>query len=288
MTDYEVLATDFNEIDLNRYRPDIWSPEDVVERNKESYEVEEPPSDEVVHDILSEVEEAQEKAEKSGAEFYNGPLVRLEDFNVQDGTLNIELQNTNYFSHVGTRDRPELDKENRADPLSVGAHLLTSDGYILLGEKSDLNEIGSGEYQLPGAGYIEDPETQYEESLNAQPSSPIHRELNEEVNLGLRQLTHPEPSALIGAVHRQPMLVYDTETVLSSDEVIDEWLDILEDKREFSGLAFIPAEDVPEVLEGEIDALFTDPEDPDEIVERRYTDDLRPHAEGALEAFNNL
>jgi len=279
---YRVLAENFQDVSIDRYRPDIWSPEAVVEREKDSYEVEEPPSQEVINDILSEVEEAQKQAEETGAQFYNGPLVRLKDFTVEDQTLEVSLQNTNYFSHVGTRDRPELEKENRADPLSVGTNLTTSDGYIVLGEKSGLNEIGSGEYQLPGAGYVEDPETQYEGSLNAQAASPIHRELQEEVNLDATQMTHPDPSALIGAVHRQPMLVYDTETVLNSEEVVEEWVEIPENEREFSGLVFMSTDNVGEVLDGEAEALFTDPDNPEDLVGRRYEDDLRPHAEGFI------
>lgn len=285
MTDYEILAEDFEEVSIDSYSPTIWSPEAIIERDRESYEVQEPPSDEVIQEILREKEEAQKQAEQSGAEFYNGPLVRLVGFDVEENTLNVELQNTNYFSHVGTRDRPELEKENRADPLSVGANLTTSEGYVVLGEKSSLNEIGNGEYQLPGAGYVEDPETQYEGSLNAQTASPIHRELQEEVNLGATQITHPDPSTLIGAVHRQPMLVYDTETILSSEEIVEEWIEIPENKREFSGLIFMPADNVGEVLDGEIDAVFTDTDNPADLVERRYKDNLRPHAEGALSSI---
>ena len=284
IADYRILAEDFQVTSIDSYSPEIWSPEEIIERDTESYNVQEPPSDDVKQEILEVVEEAKEQAEE-GSKFFNGPLVRLQNFNVKNGALNLELQNTNYFSHVGTRKKPGLSKEERADPLSVGAYLITSDGYIVLGEKSGLNEIGSGEYQLAGAGFIEDLEKQYERSLNAQSFSPIHRELEEEVNLDRTQLTGFEPSALVGAVHRQPMLIYDTETVLESDEVVDEWIDIPEDEREFSGLAFIPEED-RKALEGEVEALMTDPDEASALSREEYDGDLRPHAEGALDALS--
>jgi hypothetical protein len=151
-----------------------------VGREQAAYDVEEPASEEVTEDIIELVKQAEAETEESDAEFYNGPLIRLQGYEVDNGVLGVDIQNTNYFSHVGTREQSEMDKENRADPLSVGSVLHTSDDYIVLGEKSGNVEQGAGEYQLPGAGFIEDPELQYERSLNAQPSSPIHRELEEE------------------------------------------------------------------------------------------------------------
>ena len=262
MDDYELLAEDLEEVNIEEYNPEAWSPE----------------SAEVSDRIDAEVEKARREAKQTGAEFYNGPLVRLTDFNVEEAALNADLQDTDYFSHIGTRRDPNLSKENRADPLSVGA-ILHSDDYIVLGERSDLVEIGDGEYQLPGAGFIEDPKTQYERSLNAHPSSPIHRELEEEVNLDPDQMTMPAPEALVGAAHRQPMLIYDVNTVLTPEEVAEEWSDITEEEREFSELIFIPEDDIEEALEGETTIKASKN---GELNEERYNGELRPHAEGAL------
>jgi hypothetical protein len=69
-------------------------------------------------------------------------LIRLQSYEVDNRALGVDIQNTNYFSHFSTLERPELDKENRADPLSVGSVLHTSDDYIVLGEKSgNLNKV---------------------------------------------------------------------------------------------------------------------------------------------------
>jgi len=282
MEDYEVLASEFDSVNISEYDPAIWSLESLVERDSVSYDIDEPIDPEVREEIERTDEEARRKAKNSDSVFYNGALVRLRDFEVNNGVLNIDLQNTNYSSHVGTRGRPELEKENRADPLSVGAYLRTSDEYVVLGERSGSVEIGGGEYQLAGAGFIEDPEEQYERSLNAEPSSPIHRELEEEVNLHWTQITGPRPSALIGANHVQPMLVYDTVTVLDSEEVAEEWAEIPESEREFSELIFLPEENPEAALDGEADILSTTD---DSVEERRYEGELRPHAEGAFDTL---
>lgn len=285
MEEYEVLARDFDGVDITEYDPSIYSPEEVVDRDPDRYTIEEPEDEQVIQDIINAVEEAKKKAEETESEFYNGPLIRLRDYEVNEGTLNVDIQNTNYFTHAGTRERFELGKENRADPLSVGAVVRTADNHIVLGEKSGLVELGEGEYQLAGAGFIEDPERQYKRSLNGQSSSPIHRELEEEINLDYTQLTGPRPSALIGAVHRQPMLVYNTETVLGSEEVAEQWSEIPEAEREFSELLFIPEKNPEQALErGEV--LRTVQERPSDLEKTGFSGSLRPHAKGTLEALS--
>lgn len=280
---YEVLAQNLDDVEIRSYDPTIWSPEEFVGSDEDKYEIQEPASYEVAEDIISNVVDAQGEAIDTETEFYNGPLVRMKNHQVSGGKLLLDIQNTNYFSHVGTRNNPELEKGERADPLSVGAHLQTSDGYIVLGEKSGMVEIGEGEYQLPGAGFIENPKLQYERSLNAEPSSPIHRELEEEVNLDTTQLTGPEPAALIGAVYRQPMLVYKTDTVLDSEKVAEQWWEIPEAEREFSELVFI--DEPEELLDGEV--MKTGTERGSDLEFSKFTGSLRPHAEGALEALNH-
>jgi hypothetical protein len=284
MQRYQVLSEGFDEVKIDSYDPTIWSPREVLGRDEGEYEVEEPESEKVSEDIIEKVREVREETSKTGSEFYNGPLIRLRNHELSDKTLELDIQNTNYFSHVGTRDRPELGKGNRADPLSVGAYLRTADDHIVLGERSGLVELGEEEYQLPGAGFIEDPELQYERSLNAQTPSPIHRELEEEVNLASGDITTPQPSALIGAVHRQPMLVYLADTVLDAEELVEGWTEIPEPEREFSELIFLPENNLEEALEGEKDVLASGKEET--VRKERFTGELRPHAEGTLEAFN--
>jgi hypothetical protein len=279
MNNYEILAQGFDNVEITEYDNTLWSPREIVERDPERYNVQEPADPEVKADILEAVEEAKKAAEESASEFYNGPLVRLQNYEVEDSTSKIRLQNTNYFSHVGTRERPELGKENRADPLSVGAILATQDGQLVLGEKSGFNEYGEGEYQLTGAGFVEDPEKQYERSLNSEPASPIHREIEEEVNLNSSKLESIEAEALIGAVHRQPMLVYNAETSLKSEEVAEQWREIPDEEREFSELIFVDQEDVDSLLEGGSEVMATREGNLEEI---EYNGELRPHAEGAL------
>ncbi len=269
--EYEHLASEFDSVMIRDYDPSIWSPSEIVERDKEAHEIREPENEEVIQYILDEVEEAKQEAENSETVFFNGPLVRLQGYEVNNDTLEVDLQNTNYFSHSATR-APELDKQNRADPLSVGVRLFTSDDYLVLGEKSSMNELGAGEYQIP-AGFIEDPETQYGRSLNAEPTSPIHREIEEELNLDYTQITPPQPSDLIGAASKQPMIIYDAQTPLTTEEVASEWQEIPEDDKELNELMFIGGQQIEDTLENLFDQ------------ENGEGHQLRPHALGALETL---
>jgi hypothetical protein len=253
-----------------------------MNRNQSDYRLVEPENEEVSQQIVNTVEDRKGEAESEGTGFYNGALIRVQDHRIENKQLHLDIQNTNYFSHVGTRERPELDKKDRADPLSVGAYLKSSDNYIVLGERSNNVEIGEGEYQLIGAGFIEDPELQYERSLNAKSSSPIHRELEEEINLNPEQTNSTTPSALIGAVFRQPMLVYETETILDSEEITEEWLEINDDEREFSELIFVAEDKIERILEGNPEVKISDENG---TKNEKYRGKLRPHAEGAINSL---
>lgn len=272
---YEILARNIDNAEIADYDKTIWSPRSIVERDPNQYGVDEPADLRVSAEILREVENAKKEAEESNSIFFNGPLTRVKDFEEVDGDLKLYVQNTNYFSHSGTQGRPDLDKNNRADPLSVGALLKTSDGNIVLGEKSGLNNVGQGEYQLPGAGFVEE----IEESVDSEPEDSIYRELNEEVNLNSEDLSAVNPEALVGAVHRQPMLVYNAETELDSREVADQWSEQSDEEREFSDLIFVDENDIERVLEGEPDVIASQD---GELKIEEYDGELRPHVEGAL------
>lgn len=269
---YQTLYTGFEEVALEYHNGATWEPRDS----------------EVAEMIEKTIEEKRKEAEKQGNEFYDGPLVRVRNSKLKDpDTLYLELENTSYFPHAATRDDESLSKENRADPLSVGARIRTNDNYIILGEKSSWSDTGSGEYQLAGAGFIEDPTTQYQRSLNAEPVSPINREIEEEVNLEPDQLEQATPTDLIGAVTYQPMLVYDTETSLYSEDIASEWAKIPNSEKEFASLAFLPEEDALEATEGEEAARFatTNEELEFELDEYKQEIPLRPHGQGALEKY---
>lgn len=266
---YQTLHTGFEEVDIDYHSGSTWEPKDP----------------EVAELIGKTIEEKKKEAEKQGTEFYDGPLVRVKDSKLTNSdTLYLELENTSYFPHAATRGDKSLSKENRADPLSVGAIISTNDDYIVLGEKSSWTDTGSGEYQLAGAGFIEDPTNQYQRSLNAEP---INREVEEELNLAAKQLEQAAPRQLIGAVTYQPMLIYDIETSLDSEEVTREWAEIPNDEKEFASLAFLPEEKLKESVEGkELSRLASVDEELEfDLEEVREEFTLRPHAKGALENF---
>lgn len=267
--DYQILHRGFEGVTIEYHNGDTWEPEDP----------------EVAEMIDRTIEQKRKEAEEQGNEFYDGPLVRVRNFGLEDEKLHLQLENTSYFPHAATRDDPSLEKENRADPLSVGARIKTDDNYFVLGEKNSWTDTGSGEYQLAGAGFIEDPTTQYQRSLNAEPVSPINREIEEELNLGADQLEPAVPTELIGAVTYQPMLVYDIETDLDSEEVTKEWAEIPNEEKEFASLAFVPEEHVQGSVDGEeFYRLATVNEDLEfDLKEVEQNIPLRPHAKGALE-----
>ena len=78
------------------------------------------------------------QAEDVGAELFDGPLVRLVSWSVDKGELRLELQPTGYKDFVGTNLRdPSLPPAKRADPLGNSAMVVTSDGKIILGHRSN-------------------------------------------------------------------------------------------------------------------------------------------------------
>ena len=267
---YQTLYSGFNEVAIEYQNDSLWEPKDP----------------EVAETIEETIEEEKKRAKREGNEFFDGPLVRVKESElIDDETLNLILENTSYFMHAATREESSLSKENRADPLSVGARVKTSDNYIVIGERADWTDKGSGEYQLAGAGFIEDPTTQYQRSLNAEPVSPINREIEEEIGVDASQMERPIPTDLIGAVTYQPMLVYNAKTELSNEDVASEWAEIPNEDKEFSSLAFIAENEAAESTNSEAIAEFATVDENLEFELEEDTKDipLRPHAEGALE-----
>lgn len=270
---YQTLYSGINEVVIDYQNDSLWEPKDP----------------EVAEMIETTIEEEKKRSKEKENEFYDGPLVRvMESDLIDDEALHLTLENTSYFKHAATRGDETLDKENRADPLSVGARIKTSDNYIVIGERSSWTDTGSGEYQLAGAGFIEDPTTQYQRSLNAEPVSPINREIEEEIGVKANQMDQPTPTDLIGAVTYQPMLIYDAETELDIEGLVSEWTKKPNEEKEFSSLAFLPEEEIMKSTESKSIAEFAKV---DEDLETKLEEDtreipLRPHAQGALENLN--
>lgn len=72
-----------------------------------------------------------------GERLFDGPMCRLEGFDVENGTLTIRWSRTGYRNFLGTNmAHPDLPTEQRANPVGVSTALVTDDGWFMLGRRS--------------------------------------------------------------------------------------------------------------------------------------------------------
>jgi len=78
----------------------------------------------------------------SRTKLFDSKLFRVVSYNIRDENLFIELENTSYKWFVGSRDEEFLTKfgfEMTANPLSVGAVVVTSDNQFIVGKRRGLH-----------------------------------------------------------------------------------------------------------------------------------------------------
>jgi hypothetical protein len=93
---------------------------------------------------------------KNDLSLFDGPGVRLSSYSFDKGQLNLNLDYTTYFHHVATRKNTNNEKDC-ARWFGCSGITFSKEGknlFMWVGEKSNLNEIGSGEIQLLPAGGI--------------------------------------------------------------------------------------------------------------------------------------
>ena len=103
----------------------------------------------------AKINEMRKKA-RDDPSLFDGPGIRLSTYSFDNGILSLDLQHTTYFCHVATRKNINNEKDC-AKWLGCSGITLSKDGkeyLIWVGEKSPLNEIGSGQIQLLPAGNI--------------------------------------------------------------------------------------------------------------------------------------
>ncbi len=106
--------------------------------------------------IMSQMEK---KAKADGRVLFDGPLVRLKDYfpNEDDQKLKLIMQKTSFFAHVASNKSTEkgikelggrsakrvydlhpkeLDNDILANPIGINSAFLTTDGYVVLAERS--------------------------------------------------------------------------------------------------------------------------------------------------------
>jgi len=131
---YKILAERIKDINVN-YNPN--------------------PYDGYSQESKTKINEMREKA-RDDPKMFDGPGVRLSAYSFDNGKLSLDLQHTTYFCHVATREN--INNENDcAKWFGCSGITLSKHGkeYLMwIGEKSPLNEIGSGQIQLLPAGAI--------------------------------------------------------------------------------------------------------------------------------------
>jgi 8-oxo-dGTP pyrophosphatase MutT (NUDIX family) len=183
----------------------------------------------VVVDRTHEVEDAAEQIERAwraamgaaearGVRLFDGPMARLDGYEVVGERLVLRLSRTSYRMFVGTNQQRALGRwgygpETLANPLGLSAALVTGDGKLIFGRRSGRVFYHPGLLH-PVAGTLEPQERE-------DPVAGMAREIAEETGLGAGEY---KIVGLLGMVEDvalgQPEAVFDVRTKLSAAEVV--------------------------------------------------------------------
>jgi 8-oxo-dGTP pyrophosphatase MutT (NUDIX family) len=90
-------------------------------------------------DVEAGIERAWQAAKaRLGDRLFDGPMCRFERFDVQESRLVLATSVTSYRLFLGTNmAHPDLPDGQRANPIGVSTALVTADGFVMLGRRSD-------------------------------------------------------------------------------------------------------------------------------------------------------
>jgi hypothetical protein len=166
---------------------------------------------EVREDIERTWEEQFAKATAKGVMLYNGDLCRLASFTADRSELSLTLTPTNFKEFLGTNltragVRYAHGNDALANPLGVSTAVTTSDGFLLLGRRSEKVIYNAGRIH-PIGGMVEPAE-----GATPDPFTSILQELRTEANLSAEMIASV---VCVGLVRDkrivQPELVFDAE-----------------------------------------------------------------------------
>ncbi|MBA2287767.1 MAG: NUDIX hydrolase [Ktedonobacteraceae bacterium] len=123
------------------------------------------------------------RARERGIRLFDAPVYRLSSIEVRpDGTLHLLLGNTTYKEYVTTRD-PEFatgrEPHELGNPLSTCSVIETSDDYILLDKRQDV-DVYEGRYHTIGGAFERGRDTT---EGRPDPFKAIRREIREETGV---------------------------------------------------------------------------------------------------------
>ena len=183
-------------------------------------------------------------AQRTGAILFDGPLVRLIDHRLDDDRLHLRVGPTTYREFVGTNlygpdpsgvERFGLDRF--ANPLGTTMALVTVDGFIIYGRRSEQVVYHAGYVHTIG-GALEPGDRTADGDVDV--FSSVVREVGEELGLAADDLTDVVCTGLIRdhEIH-QPELLFDGQCRLDRQEVLARW-QRAEGRAEHVGIVCLP------------------------------------------------
>lgn len=201
-----------------------------------------------VEAVIARIWEAEQAvAELGGRRLFNGKLIRLIESRADANTLTLVLGPTDYRDFLGTnlyhlRDLAASSPPALADALGVSAVVVTRDGFLVLGRRSDRVHFHSG-YLHPFGGMVEEADRR---GAAFDVFGAILRELGEELGVRADEIAEIH---LLGLVRdraiRQPELCFETTVALTREELFVRFR-ALDSNEEHAGLEFV--RDEPEAI----------------------------------------
>ena len=163
------------------------------------------------------------QARRKGLKLFNGPLARLVEYRPNGHGLDLTFAPVTYKEFHGTNQshanvRYLHGPDVLADPLGVSAALITSDGFIMLGRRSE-RLIQYADRIHPIGGMVEPPLAQAAGigiGIGINTFAAMLKELREETSIGDREVAGISLLGLVRDKHTvQPELIFDIS--LSAD-----------------------------------------------------------------------
>ncbi len=169
------------------------------------------------------------EARRSGGILFNGQMARYLSHDVREGTMLLDVGPTNYRDFVGTnllnKDRVhEFGWHRFSNPIGTTATIITSDGRLLYGRRSERVAYHGG-YLHTFGGALE--QADWKPAARGAPRArmvdafaSVRRELDEEIHVGEQEINE---TVCLGLVRDreifQPELIFDATVSLTRDEL---------------------------------------------------------------------
>ncbi len=180
-------------------------------------------------------------ARETGRILYDAPLGRLVGVRYEPTSLHLRLGPTTYREFVGTNGRlaarlPEQGSDGLADPLGLSATVLTRDGYLAFGRRSDRVNYYAGYIHTFG-GMLEEADRLVAGGYDVFGS--MRRELQEELHLDEAAVTGLIVTGLIRDQElQQPELLFEVSASLKRSDLAERWQKASE-WEEHTGIEFV-------------------------------------------------